>query len=208
MRILPLLVLAAALAAGEPPAVAATAAAVRPLVVGAAVPPGLRLRDLTGAEVDLAAELAAAPTVLVFFRGAWCPYCTKHLGALQQVEGELRASGWRVVAIAPDAPTRLAKAVDDGKAPRLRILADPGGAATRAFGLAFRVEDAYVAKLREHGIALDGATDAGAPFLPVPALFLVRDGALRFAHADPDFRRRLDTAALLQAARAGTAAPR
>ena len=44
--------------------------AVRPLLVGTKIPTGT-LKTGTGEAFDLAAAIAAKPTVLVFFRGSW-----------------------------------------------------------------------------------------------------------------------------------------
>lgn len=47
-----------------------SAQAVQPLLVGTKIPTGT-LRTSSGAAVDLAAMVAAKPTVLVFYRGSW-----------------------------------------------------------------------------------------------------------------------------------------
>ena len=43
---------------------------VRPLLVGAQVPPAV-LTDAAGKPVDLKARMARRPTILVFYRGGW-----------------------------------------------------------------------------------------------------------------------------------------
>lgn len=75
-----LFILAAALTRAATPAPSAEEA--KPLPVGAKAP-GLTLTDLHGAQVGLAATFAAQPTVLVFYRGSWCPYCNAQLAALR-----------------------------------------------------------------------------------------------------------------------------
>lgn len=72
-RLLPLalagLLATGALAAG-PDEVAASAAEVHPLLVGAAVP-NVQVRAADGEAVALPALLAGKPTVLLFYRGGW-----------------------------------------------------------------------------------------------------------------------------------------
>lgn len=58
--------------------VANSADKVKPLLVGASVPP-LTLRTVDGEQFDLSEAIAAKPTVLVFYRGGWCPFCNAHL---------------------------------------------------------------------------------------------------------------------------------
>ena len=58
--------------------VASSAQEARPIAVGAAAPDAA-LRDLDGNDVTLHAIVAEKPTVLIFYRGSWCPYCNLHL---------------------------------------------------------------------------------------------------------------------------------
>ncbi len=42
--------------------------------------PNATLRHLDGQEVNVGDLCAVKPTVLIFYRGGWCPYCNTHLG--------------------------------------------------------------------------------------------------------------------------------
>ena len=68
--------------------VASSAQEARPIAVGAAAPDAA-LRDLDGNDVTLNAIVAEKPTVLIFYRGSWCPYCNLQLSDLVKVEEEL-----------------------------------------------------------------------------------------------------------------------
>lgn len=63
----------------------------RPLTVGAAVP-DMTLSTPDGTRFDPLAEAAKQPLVMVFYRGGWCPYCTRHLAELGQI-GIIGGSG-------------------------------------------------------------------------------------------------------------------
>ena len=92
----------AALAArGATPAIAASPEEAKPLAVGAQAPSAL-LTEMDGAKVDLAKEFAAKPTVLVFYRGSWCPFCNRQLAALGELEPKLLALGYQILAVSPD----------------------------------------------------------------------------------------------------------
>ena len=84
---------------------------VRPLSAGEKAP-AATLRNPEGKEIDLAAKYAQKPTVLIFYRGGWCPYCNAHLGQIATAEPELLRMGYQVLAISPDRPEELAKTLD------------------------------------------------------------------------------------------------
>lgn len=181
--------------------VPATPQEARPIAVGATAPLSAVVLRADGTATTLAKALGGAPTAVVFYRGGWCPFCTRHLAGLAGIIPDLAASGWGIVAVAPDRPQVLAAAIakeDDG-VPRL---SDASGDLMRGFGVAYRVDDATDAQLK--GFRIDLAAMAGNDhrWLPVPSVFLVAaDGTVRFVHANPDYKVRLDPQALLAAAR-------
>lgn len=175
---------------------------INPLTVGTPAP-AAAVRTPGGEPAELAAALAGQPTVLVFYRGGWCPYCNKHLAALAEAEPDLRALGYRIVAVSPDAPAGL-QATTDKHHLKYLLLSDRDMVAASAYGVAFRVDAATVAKYRAYKIDLPPVpAEPDARWLPVPAVFLIdRAGVIRFAHAHADYKIRLTTEALLAAASA------
>ncbi len=144
---------------------------------------------------------AAKPSVVVFYRGGWCPYCNAHLGQLATVEPELVKLGYQVLAISPDRPEALRESLDKGGY-SYQLLSDSEMALSKAYRLAFRVNDPTVERYQGFGIDLEKASGRDHHLLPVPAVYLVdRKGVIRFAHWNPDYKQRLDPAKLLDAAR-------
>jgi peroxiredoxin len=183
--------------------VPADAASVRPLAVGTSAPAfEARRPDGTPYRFDPAAR--SAPAVLVFYRGGWCPFCNTHLGELSQAETVLRKRGYEVLFLSADRPEILRSSLDDETerdAAGYTLLSDSEAAASRAFGVAFRVDDATFRKYQSAGLDLEQAAGNALHILPVPAVFIVdARGVIRFAHANPDYRVRLSAAALLAAA--------
>ncbi|MBL9214822.1 MAG: AhpC/TSA family protein [Opitutaceae bacterium] len=174
----------------------------KPLALGDRVPSVL-VQSTAGESVDLAALAADQPTLLVFYRGSWCPFCNRHLAALAGIEEPLRALGWRIVAISPDDLAGLKVAAEKNRL-AYRLFSDRAMHASAAFGLAFRMDAATVERYRAHQIDLAPVPgEPGAFWLPVPAAFLIdRQGVIRFVHADPDYKVRLSPEALLAAAQA------
>lgn len=184
-------------AAEETVKVADEAASTRPLRVGQSVPE-VSLMDPAGRTVTLRSLRQERPTVLVFFRGGWCPICTRHTGELIRVYPKIREMGAELVAISPDSPASSKKNVDENAIP-FPVLSDASAEAARAFGLAFRVDPAALQRYRGFGIDLEKASGHDHHLLPVPAIFIVDQGGnVVFAHSDPDYRRRLPAETLLQ----------
>ena len=182
------------------PAVPADARKVQPLSEGEQAAVAV-LRRPDGQEVDLATLYANKPTVLIFYRGGWCPYCNAHLGQIATAEPELLAIGYQVLAISPDRPEELAKTLDKQHL-TYQLLSDSDVALARAFGLVFRVDDPTLEKYRGFGIDLEQSSGRDHHMLPVPAVYIVdTTGIIRFAHWDPDYKKRLAPEALLKAAR-------
>ncbi len=159
--------------------------------------PALTLKTAGGEAFDLIASLHAKPTVLIFYRGGWCPFCNKHLAGLQTIEAELRESGYQLLAISPDLPEGAAKTTSS-LGLGYTLISDTGNVAAKAFKLAFRLDASTVEKYQGMGLDLTAQDWT----LPVPAAFVVgQDGRVVFAHVSPDYKQRIDGAALLEAAK-------
>lgn len=110
--------------------------------------------------------------------------------------------GFQVVALSPDRPATLAPSVEEHQL-TYTLLSDSRMEASRAFGLAYKVDADTLARLKEYGADLEVASGEIHHELPVPAVFLVRtDGLITFMYANPNYRVRLDPEVLLAAARA------
>ena len=107
-----------------------------PLPVGAKVP-AARVQSIEGSAVDLATACAEKPTLLIFYRGSWCPYCNRHLAALAEIEPRLLELGYQIIALSPDEATGL-KAMAEKNHLNYRLLSDHAMNAAAAFGRAFR----------------------------------------------------------------------
>jgi peroxiredoxin len=199
--LLPCSALAALLASSARAAVAPSAAEAKPLAVGATAP-GVTLLNADGSAFDLDAALSEKPTVLIFYRGGWCPYCTRELGELAEFESRFTALGFQIIAIGTDAPAGLAPAADKHHL-AYRLLSDRGMVAADAYHVAFRVSDAVVEKYRTNKIELAPVPgEPDARWLPVPTAYVIgRDHIIRFAYSNPDIKVRVPAAELLAAAK-------
>lgn len=155
--------------------------------------PDVTLKNVDGEAVQIASLYKKGPLVLVFFRGGWCPICTRHTGALIKAHPQIKELGAELVGISPDNMESSQANVAKNSIP-FPILSDSDVAAAKAFGLAFRVDDETLKKYKGFGIDLEKASGQQHHALPVPAVFIVdKTGKIAFAHSDPDYRQRLDT---------------
>lgn len=180
---------------------AASPTLVQPLSVGAAVP-AATLRTADDQAVQLASLVEGRPTVVIFYRGGWCPYCTRQLADLQEAEAGLTDLGYQLIALSPDRPSAVVEAMNKHHY-AYRLFSDRGMEAAAAFGLAFRMDDQT--RQAYEGYGFDLAPVPGEPearWLPVPAVYVIdRTGTVRFAHSDANYKQRLTPEDLLAAAR-------
>lgn len=182
-------------AAGEV-SVATSAKEVKPLKAGDALPE-VSVKDAAGKSVTLRSYHADGPAVIVFFRGSWCPICTKHFQDLIKAHPEMAKSGAKVVAISPDTVENTRGNTEKLKIP-FPLVSDSDLAATKAFGLAFQVDEATITKYKGFGIDLEKASGRDHHALPVPAVYIVnKAGIITFAHSNPDYTKRLDVETIL-----------
>lgn len=190
------------LAAGLHAGLAPSAAEAKPLPVGAQVP-AVMVKTVEGADLVLTDALAQKPTVLIFYRGSWCPYCNKHLAALAEIEPKLLAMGYQIIALSPDEATGLQKMTEKNHL-NYRLLSDHAMNAASAFGVAFRVNAKTIEAYTGYGIKLTPVPgEPDARWLPVPAVYIIgRDGLVKFVHTNPDYKVRLTAEQVMTAAQA------
>jgi len=179
----------------------ASADQVQPLLIGMKAP-DFTVRDVEGQTFSFEPGAQAKPIVLTFFRGGWCPYCNLHLSELRLAEEQLEEMGFNIWFISIDKPELLLASLDDPDI-GYTIYSDSSLSATRAFGLAFRVDDKLNTRYLSYDIDLERASGEEHHVLPAPATYIIgTDGIINFAYINPDYKVRLHPDVLLAAARA------
>jgi peroxiredoxin len=159
--------------------------------------PGFRLPDARGGHVALGELLADGPVVVVFYRGAWCPYCNLQLAALQGGLADIEAAGATLVAISPQTPD-ASLTLAEQHALRFAVLSDAGNAVAAEYGLVFEQAEEPTAKQRELGIDLAEFNGDDSHRLPAASTFVVApDGTIRFTSISADYRWRVGPEDLL-----------
>ena len=168
--------------------------------------PPFVLPDHTGRLVGLQDLVDQGPVAITFARGHWCPYCRIAVSALAEITDEAAALGARIVVIVPDRQSFAAKLRADAHAP-FPILTDIDNGYALSLGLVFWVDEEMQQLMlaRDANPAQSQGNDSW--FVPVPATFVVgRDGRIVARHVDPDYRKRMEIDAVLDALEDGRAA--
>ena len=102
--------------------------------VGATLPDA-ELLDPHGATTSLYAALGGRLSVLVFYRGAWCPYCNIALNTYQrELVPELAGRGVGLVAISPQTPDGSLSTLEKNEL-TFSVLSDPGNQVAKVAGI-------------------------------------------------------------------------
>jgi peroxiredoxin len=142
--------------------------------------PDFELPDHTGELFRLRDRLSPGGTVMVFYRGHWCPYCRRYLCKLQSNLSRFRSVDANIVAISPEPP-----ATSSGLATELGLefplLSDADGRVINRYGT-------------RNGFL------GGGSVLPHPSVFIVdRLGVLRFRSIDRNYKKRTTVRSILTA---------
>ena len=166
------------------------------LALGATVP-DVALTNALGEPVRLTALHAGKPTVVVFYRGGWCPYCNLELREWQRLLPELEAIGAQLIAISPQLPDS-SLSTQEKNALVYPVLSDSSLAAATAFGVAFQMPPELVELYSKSGNDLPTINGNGQWVLPVPATFVFDSaGRVSYRHVEADYRLRAEPAQVL-----------
>lgn len=160
---------------------------ISPLLIGENIPV-IKLPDAMGKDFDLNSAIAQKPTILIFYRGGWCPYCNKQLSGIQEIEPELNNMGYQIIAISTDRPDNLKSSVEKNKL-EYTLLSDADLNLSKQFGIAYKAPTAYDKLLPSSsgGKNLD-------KLLPVPSVFFIsKKGNIRFEYINVDFKQRINS---------------
>lgn len=154
--------------------------------------PNFALPNATGQLTTLSNILRQGPTILIFYRGGWCPYCNLALRAYQQLLPQIKALGASLLAISPQTPdTSLTTAEKNALA--FAVLSDQGSAVATDYGIAFQLPDNLQNLYSELNHALPEINGTPDWQLPIPATFVIdKNQRIVLAHMDIDYRNRLE----------------
>ncbi len=163
---------------------------ISPLLISEKVP-SVEITSLDGKQIPIDQVVAGKKTVLLFYRGGWCPYCNAHLAAVGESEKNILELGYQIIGIAPDSPEELKNTMDNNKL-SYQLYSDADASLIQAMGIAFEVEE----KRKERLTQYSGGKNPG--MLPVPSLFVIdEEGTIVFEYISPNYKDRISTELLL-----------
>ncbi|KRD07588.1 antioxidant AhpC [Flavobacterium sp. Root901] len=171
-------------------AVPVSATDISPLLIGEKIPNAV-LKTSENTDVNVLELLKKKKTVLVFYRGGWCPYCNMHLQALAEAEKEIIDLGYQIIAISPDSPENLKITKDKDKV-KYTLLSDSKGELIKAVGIYYQAPENYKEIINVHSNGINTS------LLPVPSVFVVNTQAdILFEYISPDFKQRISKELLM-----------
>lgn len=167
---------------------------ISPLLVGEKIP-SVSVQTVSGETINSESFYSKGKSILIFYRGGWCPYCNTQMSQLQLIEKDLVNLGYTIYAISPDSPDKMKESVEKIKM-TYTLISDKTGTLSRALGIAFKSPEHYEKRLE----AIQGV-DAEL-HLPVPSVFIVNtNGEILFEYINPNYKVRMSSDLLLAAAK-------
>lgn len=166
--------------------IAENAESISPLLIGEKIPK----QDLISVDNKAVStsDIFNKKTVLIIYRGGWCPYCNSQLMEMQEIENQIIALGYQIVAISPDSPKFLKETTKEDKL-NYQLFSDSDGKFSEALGIAFKREKPKLDKYSE---------GKNPGFLPVPAVFVLDENReIEFLYINPNYAKRLKGKMLL-----------
>jgi peroxiredoxin len=159
--------------------------------------PDFTLTNAFGKAVTLSDELNKGPVILVFYRGAWCPFCNMHLHVLHKSLPAFKQHGAQLIAVTPQTPDKSAAQITRDNYP-FEVLSDLDSAVMKAYQLYYELDPELVKVYRKHSLDVEEFNGPGRNVLPIPGTFIIDSkGIIRGMHADTDYKERMEPAEIL-----------
>lgn len=161
------------LAASDEVSACATATA---LPAVGSIAPDFMLPDAQGRLHWLRRAASAAPVVVTFYRGSWCPFCSAYLHELARDWPRPHAAGALLWNISPEPPDLALSQLKELKLP-LTLLTDSALTVAQRYGLAYAVPSRMQRLLEGWKIDLELRNGARSGWhLPHPGVFVIGYG--------------------------------
>jgi peroxiredoxin len=162
--------------------------------------PDAELLDVHANPTTLLAQLGGRPGVLVFYRGAWCPFCNIALNAYQaELLPALTDRGVGLVAVSPQKPDG-SLSMQEKNSLTFAVVSDPGNQLADAAGILTGPSEEARAAQVELGLDLTQVNADGTIGLPMPTVAILDgDGTVLWIDVHPDYSTRTEPAQVLAA---------
>ena len=162
--------------------------------------PGFQAKNQHEQTVKLQEILKDQKVVVIFYRGYWCPVCSKYLKNYRDSLKHITQKGARVIAVTPEKQQGVQKTIDKTDA-EFDILSDTHGQIMASYGVDFKVTEKYKKKIKTFRRAdIAENNNQKEARLPVPATFVIgQDGIIDFVQFNHNYKQRASIKSILQA---------
>lgn len=154
--------------------------------------------SLSGENISSESLLQEHELVVIFYRGNWCPYCSRHLSNLNDSLQYISDSGAQVLVIGPENAENAHKTKDKTKSDFI-LIPDTSMQLMQAYDVLFTVTKKYRGKIKTFlftDIAENNKQEEA--MLPVPATYIIgKDHRVKWRHFDYDYTKRASVKEIL-----------
>ena len=162
--------------------------------------------DQNGAEVNMKDLRKKGDVVVVFYRGYWCPYCTRYMKKLQDSLAMIKSHHAQLVVITPEGKDGIDSSIARTGA-SFPIIYDKDMKISKGYKVSYRVEEKTLNRYKNSNPSIDLLkinNQLKEAYLPVPAVYIVNtDGSVTFRYFEEDYKKRLAVADILKALEGG-----
>lgn len=157
--------------------------------------PQIDLRTLEGKKINLE---SSQKKVLLFYRGAWCPYCMKQLKSVEKnILQKIKSNKAEIYVVSVDSKKVASKMKRNHKF-NLNVISDPKAKVLKAFNIVNKLDDKLVEKYKNsYGIDVEADSGEKHHMVAHPAVFIVQNGKVLFADVHKNYKQRTDNQTIL-----------
>ena len=160
--------------------------------------PSVTVFQQDGTTIDLKEYIGERKVIVVFYRGGWCPYCMRHLSALHEAKAEIDSLGFELIGITPDDFIHLDSSFQKSGDTDFQLFSDKEANAINAYGIGWKVNDMLYKKYKDsYDMDTEWWSGSKHHILPVPSIFIIKEGKIQYQHVDPIYKQRLSPEILL-----------
>ena len=154
--------------------------------------PAFMLKDAFDKEISSKKLLEEGHLIIVFYRGAWCPFCNIYLRGLQRHLPEFKAQNANLVALSVE-PTNKSLAIAQKNKLNFTVLSDPNLDVARTFGIVYEMPKVTNDAILEVGFDIAKYNNMDKAELPLSATYVVsKEGKVAYAFLEPNYKKRAD----------------
>lgn len=171
--------------------VAPVADSTQPPKVGDVLP-NLSFTNSEGQTLRTAELINGKESIIILYRGGWCPYCTTQMAGLAKLAQRITESGFQIIGVTGEDLQDISGFKTEKKLP-YRLVHDEGIALAKALKVAYKVDEQTLNKYKGYGIDIPNG------ILPVPTVLLVdKNLRIQYVYSNSDYTVRLSEDTLMQ----------